>query len=513
MDLLARAYRQCLELVQGMSYRARIAAALSALVVLTCFAYLGSRELAADTVYLLGGQELSASELTAMQGALGKAKLNDFVLDGNRLRVPRAQQAVYLGALADADALPQTLTDIFSAATDKATWFTSRQQQLDQARIAKKKGLALMLRGMQGVENVDVDFDKEEPRGLRRDRIATAFVALKLRAGQTLDEERAAFFQRTVAAALNMAPHEVTVADKANLVVFGGRGTAAAGDDQYRDLKRKYQADYEENIRKALAYVPGITVSADVELDREVRREERRVDFDANQPANLAPRSRAVLAKESSHADETLGTQHQTTVEIAGLTPKRVAISVGVPSSYFENVFRQRRAGANATDSDKPPAAELAQLQSEEIARIRQHVAGLIPTIGAGEKPAITVTPFSTLAEPELPQPTITTLVVSWLLESWTTLAAILAALVGLFALRALLRDVVQGGAKQRESQASQTIAHRPGAPAPSERFRTEFEHQRTPGRSMRDEVAELVRQDPAAAANILRTWIGNVNS
>ena len=146
---------------------------------------------------------------------------------------------------------------------------------------------------MHGVESADVDFDKEEPRGLRRDRIATAFVALKLQAGQTLDEDRAAFFQRTVAAALIMAPHDVTVVDKVNHVVFGGRGSDAPADDLYRDLKRKYQADYEENVRKSLAYVPGITVNADVELDRELRREERRIEFDANQPANLATPSAA----------------------------------------------------------------------------------------------------------------------------------------------------------------------------------------------------------------------------
>ncbi len=270
MDFANRIYGQCAELLRAMTPRARLTVALLAVVVLASFVYLGRQEFAGDTMYLLGGQELSPSEVTAMQGALGKAKLSDFAVEGNRIRIPRVKQAAYLAALADGNALPQTLTDIFSEATDKTTWFTSRQQQLDQARTAKKKGLALMLRDMHGVESADVDFDKEEPRGLRRDRIAAALVALKLQAGQTLDEDRAAFFQRTVAAALIMAPHDVTVVDKVNHVVFGGRGSNAPADDLYRDLKRKYQADYEENVRKSLAYVPGVTVNADVETGSRV---------------------------------------------------------------------------------------------------------------------------------------------------------------------------------------------------------------------------------------------------
>ena len=193
---------------------------------------------------------------------LGKAQLNDFVVEGNRLRIPRDKQAVYLAALADGNALPQTLTNIFSEATDKATWFASQKQLAEHTRIAKKKGLALILRSMSGVESAEVDFDKEEPRGLRQERISTAIVALKLHAGQSLSEDRAAFFQRTAAAALMMSPQDVTVVDKVNYLVYGGRGSAVAagGVEDYRSLKLKYQADYEESVHKALTYVAGITV-------------------------------------------------------------------------------------------------------------------------------------------------------------------------------------------------------------------------------------------------------------
>lgn len=509
MDFLNRFYTQLVELTRAMTPRARIAAAVAITIVVLGLGYVGRREFSADHVYLLGGQELSASELTAMQGALGKAKLNDFVVEGNRIRVPRAKQADYLAALADGNALPQTSTDVFAEVTEKTTWFTSRPQQLDQARTAKKKALALMLRGMHGVESAEVDFDKEEPRGLRRDHIATAFVALKLKAGHALDESRAAFFQRTVAAALGMAPHDVTVADKVNLLIFGGRGATGPADDVYRDLKRKYQTDYEETVRKALMYVPGITVSADVELDRELRREERRIDFDANQPANLGKVSRTP----SVAVDDAAAPHSQTKIEMAGLTPKRVSISVGVPVSYFETVWRQRHPTAPLNERSVAPVAELAQLQSEEIARIKQHVAGLIPTADhATAGPAVTVTPFSTVQEPEMPAPTIPTLIVEWLAVRWTQVATVIAIFIGLLMLRSTLRSAVDSSTKRAENPVSPLLDKGASGANPSARFRAAMAERGATGKSMRDEVADLVREDPAAAASVLRSWIGNAN-
>ncbi|HEY4308129.1 MAG TPA: hypothetical protein VGN12_01655 [Pirellulales bacterium] len=532
MDLVNRIYGQFLELVRAMTPRARLVAALTAILVLASFAYLGRREFHGDTIYLLGDQELAPAEITGMQGALGKAKLNDFVVDGNHIRVPRAKQAAYLAALAEGNALPQTLTDVFAEASDKSNWFTSRPQQLDQARIAKKKGLALMLRSMHGVESADVDFDKEEPRGLRRDRIATAVVFLKLQAGEILKEDRAAFFQRTVAAALLMSPHDVTVADTMNHVVFGGHAANGPGDDLYRDLKRKYQADYEETVRRALGYVPGITVSADVELDRELRREENRVEIErrdaqgrlliatqgsANQPANLhiqAPLSPTTL-ETPVRSENLVPSQNQTRTEMAGLTPKRVSISVGVPTSYFEMVYRQYHPNTVGAAGSEIPVGELAQVQADEISRIRQHVAGLIPPSdpSAGASSAVTVTPFLSIPATEAPEQPFALSALAWFSSSWKTLATLGIALVGLLTLRSTIRVASSTLAKGTSESPANEVEQRPQVPSPSARFRAEMEQRLASGRSVRDEVADLVREDPAAAANILRTWIGSANS
>ena len=62
--------------------------------------------------------------------------------------------------------------------------------------------------------------------------------------------------------------------------------------------------------------------------------------------------------------------------------------------------------------------------------------------------------------------------------------------------------DTVQTEAAEHRSRASGSLA----------RFRAEIEQRVAAGRSIRDEVADLVRDDPVGAANILRSWIGNTN-
>ncbi|HEY1600101.1 MAG TPA: hypothetical protein VGG64_10890 [Pirellulales bacterium] len=549
MDLVNRLYSQLTDLVRTMTPRARLTAALLMAVVLASLGFLGRYELAGETTYLLGGQVFSGDEITAMQGALGKAQLNDFTVEGNRLRIPREKQAVYLAALADGNALPQTLTNIFSEATDKATWFASQKQLAENTRIAKKKGVALILRSMSGVESAEVDFDKEEPRGLRQECISTALVALKLHAGQSLSEDRAAFFQRTVAAALMMSPQDVTVVDKINHLVYGGRGSGVAGGgvEDYRSLKLKYQADYEESVHKALTYVSGITVSAHVELERELRHEETRIESDANraasvdrfepqrstvnEPGGLAG-SPLVSSKESSNLPVLIDSvlplgpkaspahggpandrpaQNQTTTELAGLTPRRVTISVGVPTSYFVRVWRERHA-AQAYDGLTPPVAELAQIQTEEIARIREHVTPLLPGAGLSSSLGdfVTVTPFSHVIEPDQPEPSSSTIAVDWVLSNWSTWIVIAAMTIGLMTLRSTLR------AARRSPRGKATDVPADGQPrrgvVPPSKRPSETARPVTAGRSLRDELADAVRKDPSAAANILRSWIGNSN-
>jgi len=524
MDFVKRLHGQLIELVRAMTPRARVTVGGLILAVLLGLAYLTQQKLAGETTYLLGGQPFSSDELTTVQGALGKAQLNDFTVEGNRLRIPKSKQAAYLAALADGNALPQTLTDIFSEGNEKTNWWSTRQQQVAQARATKKKWLSLMLRSMNGVESADVEFDKEESRGWKPTQIATALVAVKMRGGQPLTEDRAAYFQRVAAAALNMSPPDVTVVDRNSDLVVGGanaQGTVGAADD-YLNLKRKYQADYEAKLHKALSYVPGVMVSAEVELDREQRREGARAPLDANgplgianQPANLRgfPAARPNSGEETGLvATNAPPTLQQNRTDSPGWTPRQVKVSVGVPTSYFDEIWRRRHSDRAADHAVAPPADELAQIELAEIARIRQCASGLIPNSdAAATEPLVTVTPFFHAVPSEAVKPPLAALVSAWLVSSGPEVAVILIAIVGLAALRLALRHVVRRPPQVQQTATGATESRSTGGPHVS-RLRADLAQRISSGRPSREDLADIVREDPAAAANVLRSWIGNVN-
>src|SRR4051812_4202341 len=55
--------------------------------------------------YLLGGRSFSADEIPAIEAAFAKKGLSDFYVDGGRIRVSHSQQASYLAAMAEGNAL------------------------------------------------------------------------------------------------------------------------------------------------------------------------------------------------------------------------------------------------------------------------------------------------------------------------------------------------------------------------------------------------------------------------
>ncbi len=535
MEFANKWVAQWTEALRTMAPATRIVAALAMAVLLGAGAWLVSEQVGRKETFLLGSQAFSIEEITAMQAALGKAQLNDFTVDGNRIRIPADRQAAYLAALADGNALPASFTDILSAATDKTSWLTNHEQQVDYRNTGKKKALAQVIRSMNGVESAEVDFDQQLTQGLRQERKATALVAVRMRGGQPLDEDRVPHFQRVVAAAIaGFAPDDVTVVDKNTQITYGGHATKSAGalDDPYRDRKRTYQRDYEDTVRRALAYVPGVQVSADVELETRLQKqgaadadvpESRRAVRDtpvrnaatmqggANQPANLTAAvirdsftgTPAIVSRTSS------GPEEHPTAEFACLTPKSVAISIGVPESYFKYICRRRHSAA-FRGGEEPGEAEIAQVQTEEIARIRQHVATLIAhtNVTPGGEPLVTVTPFPEVMLSEKTVSAPGDVAVLWIASHAQKLLIVAGVLAALWIVhRAIARA---RKARRDDSRMAADTAAATATSAPSAAAKARFQERRAAARTLREDLAEMVREDPDVAANVLRGWIGN---
>ena len=60
--------------------------------------------------------------------------------------------------------------------------------------------------------------------------------------------------------------------------------------------------------------------------------------------------------------------KQQVEKESVGLTPERVTVAVGIPNSYFEEVWRKRNPAPAGQEAKAPDAAALEQIRTEESA-------------------------------------------------------------------------------------------------------------------------------------------------
>jgi type III secretory pathway lipoprotein EscJ len=448
--------------VRSMSAAQRAAAALMVVVALVGIAWL-ARGGAVQHEYLLGGEAFAPSDLTAMAAALGKANL-PFRIEGNRIEIPRGQQGACLGALADAGALPADFALILQKAVDDGGLWADGRQRDQRLKIATQKVLALTIRGMSGIENASVMYDVKTRPGISGGTIATASVTVKPAGSKPLDETRVRDIRHLVSSAVaELRPENVTVTDQ-NGRTYPGQPSdgSTPSSDAYYEMKRVYEAALRDKIVAALSMVPGAIPSVNVELDREISTVELTGDI------------RRVMA---------------------GLTPRRVAVSVAVPQAYFLQIWRSRHAGSGQNAG--PDQDVLAQIEQEEGRKLQQYITTLLPQTTDGTDPLslVTIKSFADPPPAEIIEPALGDGTGDWIGRG-SVIGATLAVLASLVVLRSLIRhNPARTGA-------------RVGPPAarvvPAPHFL---------GSSRREELAALVRRDPEAAARLLRRWIDPVDA
>ncbi|HEY5316235.1 MAG TPA: hypothetical protein VIK18_27145 [Pirellulales bacterium] len=554
MDFFNQAMAQVADLFRSMTPAARITSGLLLVVVVISLAYLFNHQFSSGDGYLLGGQSFTSAELSAMEAAFGKAGLNDYSVDGNRLKVPLARKSAYLAALADSGALPANFGDFLTTAIAKVGPFTSRSQQEEMIEQAKERELAGIILSMQGIEKASVQYDQDKKSGFAQTAAAKASVGVKRHGTLPLEEKQVPMIRHLVAGAFaGLSPEHVTVIDLNGRTYSGtnGDGLGSASEDPFVAHTKEFQAMYEAQIYNALTYVPGVTVTANVELNKELTVRQEKDSYDPKAVAMVMSReeTQTSAAKGSSGGgrpgveaqgpnqsarlssaggsettdDRAINEVHnapsreRTLTQLAGLTPKRITVSIGIPSTYFESVWRQRNpAPPGLTTPRVPEAGALEQIQKDETDKIRSHVSTLIPQLVEGVDAAslVTVTTFQHVLIESDPGPGGAQQAVAWLTDYWTTLATLGLVVVSLLMLRSLSR--AQPAAVSPQASFAPQLAAQETAdaakPAAAAKPKSRFKRKLGAGISLRDELTEMVREDPDAAANILRGWIGNAS-
>ena len=339
MEVLVRAYRQLAEAVRSMTPAARVSAALALVVAAVSLVYLVQAERGGTDAWLMGGQSISAAQLQNMQAALGKGGVESHA-EAGRLRVPRGQESKAMAALAEAGALPVDFNGFLEKAVAPGGWMSLNRNQAAAMKIARQRELQNIINEM--VEKSAVLIDEHSDGGFPPKTRLTASVSILPRRGEAFDPERIAAAIRNLmtSSVAGLEADAVTVLDLRSGRAYPGAAEAdtprSIGD--YAQAKRYHEREYQQTVSSALAYIPGAIVTTSVELD----------------PAPAAGGSSAAPS------------------------PRRVAVSIAVPSGYYEQIWRQSH-GAREAKAVPPDGDALAATQAAENRKIKELIAPLLP--------------------------------------------------------------------------------------------------------------------------------------
>jgi len=559
MDFLNKAFAQTKDLLSSMTPGTRMVAGLLVAAIAISLCYLFQTNLSGSEEFLFAARVFSLEELQDIQEAFAKANLADYEVDGSRIKVPRGKQNDYIAAMIDHDALPRLTNDYWSKALSAGSPFESREAQQARYKHAKENELAVWIRAIKGIEWASVQYDIQEERGFPRKKVATAIVAVRPAAGIDLDADRIRGIRNTVAGSIvELKPEDVTVQDvnsgrsynfDTEAAIFGADGTG------YAAVKQHYEDLWADKVRDAVSYIPGAIVVANVELDPE----KRRVDWGTklNPKGGFTSRSRDLTKTSTSTSPvnqgrpgleaqsgsimsggsvsregprsqteqtesmvEKITDRDHYTVEKASLVPKRVTVAVSLPSSYYLDVWRQRNPAPEGQPAPEPTGNDLKNVEDEVTKKVEDIAVGLLPPPEEDLKdpyPRVQVTTYQSMPVAETPAPTTTDQALTWIGNNWSKLGLGLVGLFGLVMLRSMIRSAPTATASERPAPA---VAGNEEPSAKTSRDTAESDAESTPrilqgsfvdsGPNMKEELADMVRGNPDAAAAILKNWISN---
>lgn len=552
MDFLNKALAQLNELFRSMTPGARITAGLLLAAIVVSVLYLFRVQTSSADELLLGGRDFSSAEIALAEAAFAKASLAKSEIIGNKIKIPRGEKAAYLAALAENNALPEDFgTALTTAAGSENPFMSSRSLDL-KVHSAKQRELSLIISRMQGVEVATVTYDEIDKPGFPRRKEKSAMVAVKPSIGAEISAEQVRAIRNTVAGAYaGLDRNSVTVTDIGTGRSYAGvgpDGMSAADDNVYAEAKSRFERDWQAKIYDRLRMIPGVVVGVNVDLDPEVLHQTTTHKIDpkpvavqtsessetssstqpgtsgrpgavpnslVNAPASVGQDKGAQSSTERTDATQAsiVGQDHITSRR-APLTPRQVQVVVDVPMSYYRKIWQERNVPAPGEQLKVPAQADLDKIEAETRKRVEDTVVKLLPRPESGNDPFIpvTVTSFQDLAQTPLPAPSIVDTATTWLGANWQTVAMVLVGVFSLMMLRSMMKSSQPVPAPTPETSAAQVAANSNSDSEDSEPATVKMPRRRfgTSGPTLRDELREIVQEDPDAAATVLRAWIGD---
>jgi len=556
MDFLNKAYTQISDLFRSMSPGARLTSGLLVVVIMVSLAFLFRTGTSMSGTYLYGGNDFSQSELATMENAFAKAGLNKSEIIGNRIRVPSSQKADYLAALVDNNAMPANPYSFLNEATNSTSPFTTNKTLEAKIRNAKQQELALIISRMRDIEFATVHYDEIEKRGFPRRKEKTATVAVKATGDNRIEEDRVRAIRNLVAAAYaGMSTANVTVTD-----INGGTypGSSAGGigsamDNPYAALKSKYEKQWSNKISDYLRWIPGVIVGVNVELNKELLHQENSIKLNpkdvittsskdetktsTTSSANPGGRPGAVSnglsnstasisssaginseISENSTQSSSITSRDYVTKKTAALTPSAVTVSVGVPVAFYKKIWREENPAEENEEPKDPTQDDINAVAEKYKTKIEEQLKQLIPPPVSNTDdpyPRFTIETLPDLPSLAVKEPGMSEKASAWLAIYWQPVGMTMLGLFSLLMLRGMIRSVPSAPtASKLESTPAAQLSVENNEDEDEEETETvnapKLRRFKTDGPNLKDELADVVREDTEAAAKVLRSWIGD---
>ncbi len=552
MDFLNNAISQLRDLFKGMTPGSRMTAGmLLALIVVSLFYLFAYQGRTADR-YLFGSREFSDKDIATMQRAFSVENLDRYMLDGKRIRVPGGELNSYMKALDKAEFLPADIEADITAIRERGSSFLESEKEKEFWRgQAQQQKLARAIAKRPEIGGATVQYREVKTRGFPPVVERKATVVVWGANNQPIDRATAKTIRSTASFWFGIRPEDVAVND-VNGITYSDMDDADGLSKEarmYAVAKANYETEFRIKIQNALSVFPGVVATVNAVLDPSIFNESTKVIVDpqatavqsssfsknrdsrpaaggrpgaeTNQVRSNEPRTLASLNTQQTTSDETGEQQvsvtgHEVTTErTAALRPKVVTATVSIPKSYFKAVWHERNPTAEGATPTTPQQSDLDKIEAEIIKQIQDKVVTVLPPLEAGANPfpQVEVSSYDDLPAEPIEPPSMATTTMAWFSTNWRTLGLFALGLISLFVLRGMIRSVTPATA----SAAAQTM---PTDAQATDEEESEHEDEETPavlhrrapatGVSLRDELTNMVREDPDAAANVLRTWIGD---
>jgi flagellar M-ring protein FliF len=569
MGFLNQSMAQVRDLWTSMTPAARVTAALLLGVIGVSLGYLFQDYTGGAKEPLLSGAELSFDDANRMASAMAEAGLNDFDRQGNQIFIPRGQKATYLGAVASAGALPRNLDTMLLDETSNMSWLTDSKTRDARLKATRELMLSMVIRKMDGIEDANVLFDVREEKGFN-ERLVTAAVSVRPAAGEILSGRTRRLIREAVSKMVaGLDPKNITVLDLLAGTEYGGDSDVEADDydSPYYQTKITYEKDMKSRIEQLLRDIPGVRVQVTAELDDKLQSQTRAVtstgetqtiheetdktaitDTQLEDRGPVGARAQGPLPPQQPAAEAVAKNEHKTETDtrdatsfvptneevqtLAGLAPKDVRATVAYPSDYLVEIWRQRN--PDAAPEDKPPSTEIENITLEQESRITGAVAQLLPRQPRDAPyPNVKVTVYQSIKPPPVVEPSMANKTLMWASGNSGSLIMAGLAMVSLVMLRGMVKSIpspetnvvlsIPGGEGQGGDFGEAGYRGGDGAiagavggageSASGGGGRTAGDKSRPrlrlkKGPSLKDDLTDMVREDPDAAAAILRTWI-----